>query len=280
MIKAIYSLLLCLSALSLASCDEVFDDDINQYRDRKREVRQKRNEIEQALKEPIITNTLITVLSEDGDTIAVRNEISDSANVASLRRITYTMPSDPVHETDYVKMKLMVIMTCCIVFIPFLAIIIITILIFRHIASRTRQRNALIEKAIENNYTLPSAFFGMVAPEVHNVYNYTNSLTPPPFPSASGNSTEEKGLGNATAQPQAAADPTTQPNNYSTLNDIRLVAMSNEKKFNRAITLIAIGFSIGLFFMIAGSPEMACIAGLTLILIGAASLVSMFFLRR
>lgn len=267
MIKAICSFMLCVLALGFTSC-ELEGDEYSHYRDLKREVDQQKRKIDKALNSPLQTNSIIVVLSQNGDTIAKRTEFIDSINTANVTNITFRMPEEPVFVADKQKYKLITVIAILSIALPLVLIIFITLMIMRYVSARNRRRNAIIEKAIENNYQLPPAFYGGAVTEVRHIYvndpramnsgsSGTENIPPVPGSEQSASDQASDGLGSS----------------------FRRTVICNQKKFNNALVLLAIGFSLFIFFMVVRTPEMAVIAGLTLILIAAAKLVNLFIIR-
>ncbi len=267
MIKAICSFMLCVLAFGFSSC-EFEGDEYSRYRDLKREVNQQKRKIDDALNSPLQSNAIIVVLSQNGDTIAKRTEFIDSINAANVTSITYRMPEEPEFVPEKNRIRIIAAVVITSIVIPIALIVFITLMVMRYVSARNRRRNAIIEKAIENNYQLPPAFYGGTVTEVRHIYvNDPRNMN-------SGSSGTEN-IPPVPGSEQSASDQATEGIGSS----IRRTVICNQKKFNNALMLLAIGISLFIFFMCVRTPEMAVIAGLTLILIAAAKLVNLFIIR-
>ena len=135
-----------------------------------------------------------------------------------------------------------VIAICFIV--PCITIIIVLVLLLMFFMRRTQARNAIIEKAIDADYMLPDAFY----------MNQSN-----------------------TAYIVQSQESTADPVNPE-MPSIKTPYRRDPKKFSNAITLLAVGLALIIFFCIHGSWGLTLIAGGTLLFLGIGNLIGYFYI--
>lgn len=127
--------------------------------------------------------------------------------------------------------------------LPCAAIVCIVWFLTNYFIRRNRDKNALISKAIDNDYTLPDAFFSQPASSEAAIGDESQI--------SAANSTKM-----FAAQPLSQRDP---------------------RRFSTGIMLVCIGVPVFLFFLVNGVPSAAFLCGGILIFIGAAKLLSYYF---
>lgn len=127
--------------------------------------------------------------------------------------------------------------------LPCAAVVCIVWFLTYYFIRRNRDKNALISKAIDNNYTLPDAFFSQPA-------SSETAIGEDNQPSAA-NSTKM-----FAAQPMGQRDP---------------------RRFSTGIMLVCIGVPVFIFFLVNGVTPAAFLCGGILIFIGLAKLLSYYF---
>jgi len=152
----------------------------------------------------------------------------------------YNMPVEfPENDDNLVS----VVAICFIV--PCITIVVALVLLLIFFMRKTVARNEIIARAIDANYTLPDSF-------------YSN-----------------------TQQPHYATiveEPSDTPAGND-MNQIRPVphTQRDPKKFTSAMTLLAVGLCMLLFFWINGYPALACLAGGLPLLLGVGNMIGYFY---
>lgn len=164
-------------------------------------------------------------------------------NLDDMRSVAYEEGRDSAKMDKAVP----VIAICFIV--PCVTIACVLIFILDFFMKKTRARNKIIEKAIDANYTLPDAF-------------YYNGPAPQPVTS-----------------PVADAYNTGMEHTPGQNHAFRLTtpASRDPKSFSSAVTLLAVGLSLLLFFGMVNEFAVGCLAGGVLFLLGLGKLLGYFF---
>ena len=127
--------------------------------------------------------------------------------------------------------------------LPCAAIVCIVWFLTNYFIRRNRDKNALISKAIDNDYTLPDAFFSQPASSEAAIGDESQM--------SAANSTKM-----FAAQPLSQRDP---------------------RRFSTGIMLVCIGVPVFIFFLVNGVTPAAFLCGGILIFIGVAKLLSYYF---
>ncbi len=127
--------------------------------------------------------------------------------------------------------------------LPCAAIVCIVWFLTNYFIRRNRDKNALISKAIDNDYTLPDAFFSQPASSEAAIGDESQM--------SAANSTNM-----FAAQPLSQRDP---------------------RRFSTGIMLVCIGVPVFIFFLVNGVTPAAFLCGGILIFIGVAKLLSYYF---
>lgn len=143
-----------------------------------------------------------------------------------------------------------VIAICFIV--PCVTLLLGLLIVLSFFMRKTRARNAIIEKAIDANYVLPDAF-----------YNQSNSPM-----NDGGQSAIEPGTGNDWT------NSTHQPNKFS----LQPRSARDPKSFSSAVTLLAVGFALMLFFIANGKWGIAFLTGGIPFFLGIGKLIGYFYI--
>jgi len=139
-----------------------------------------------------------------------------------------------------------------VIIIPCLTIGFIVWLIMRFFMRRHRERYTIIERAIDAKYTLPDSFYSG-QPNNYTIIN--------------GEMTADNNAAYTTNNPHIATEWHKQP-----------TITRDPKKFSSAVTLIAIGAAITLFFMSQEVYSLAFLAGFSLLFLGIGKLIGYFYL--
>lgn len=127
--------------------------------------------------------------------------------------------------------------------LPCAAIVCIVWFLTNYFIRRNRDKNALISKAIDNDYTLPDAFFSQPASSETAIGDESQT--------SAANSTKM-----FAAQPLSQRDP---------------------RRFSTGVMLVCIGVPVFIFFLVNGVTPAAFLCGGILIFIGVAKLLSYYF---
>ena len=144
-----------------------------------------------------------------------------------------------------------VVLIIVIFLIPCLTIGFIVWIIMRFFIKRNRERNSIIEQAINAGYQLPETFYTGQP----NNYNIINGEMAPNAPDA--------------APQQIRQDIKAMQIQPATNRD--------SEKFSSAVTLIAIGAALSLYTVVKVGPDIWLLGGLVMLLLGIGKMIGYFY---
>ncbi|MBQ7691020.1 MAG: hypothetical protein IJT30_07525 [Muribaculaceae bacterium] len=200
----------------------------------------------------VVTHGDTTMVVEDADTVYVVGLNALGSRITALLNDTLvdvrnfdTVEHDEMATAERISSAWSKTLAGIVAIITAGVIVIVVFsLLFRYL--NRRRKYMMVEKAIENNYPLPSYIFGGVRETVRTVYVGASvpvaQATPPPLPA-------EAGAGGANAENVPAAQPASAPQQVR--GRINWIALKG------GFTLAAVGFGAFLFFAIAGAEPLA-----------------------
>ena len=144
-----------------------------------------------------------------------------------------------------------VVLIIVIFLIPCLTIGFIVWIIMRFFIKRNRERNSIIEQAINAGYQLPETFYTGQP----NNYNIINGEMAPNAPDAAPQQTRQD-IKAMQIQPATNRD---------------------SGKFSSAVTLIAIGAALSLYTVVKVGPDIWLLGGLVMLLLGIGKMIGYFY---
>lgn len=173
----------------------------------------------------------------DDNRLKLRLDNGDEADIIDLLDDGWDLASKPA----WVIVAILAIVFC----VPCLAAIIALMLLFNFLRRRNRDRNELISKAIDHNYTFPDSFYGRQS------QSYTQA--PPRQEDESDNN------GNGDTQPAQA------------------VPVRNPRTFNNALTLIVVGLCLFLFFTVVAHIGVGFLIGGIPLFLGIGRMIGYYY---
>lgn len=147
--------------------------------------------------------------------------------------------------------KNVVALIIVIFLIPCLTIAFIVWIIMRFFIKRNRERNSIIEQAINSGYQLPETFYTGQP----NNYNIINGEMAPNAPDGAPQQIKQD-IKAMQIQPATNRDP---------------------GKFSSAVTLIAIGAAVTLYTIWMAGPDIWLLGGLVMLLLGIGKMIGYFY---
>lgn len=174
----------------------------------------------------------------DDNRLKLRLDNGDVADIMELLDDGWDLASKPA----WMIVAILLIVFC----VPCIAVLIALGLMFSFLRRRNRERNELISKAIDHNYTLPDSFYGRQST------TYTQA--------ASQSCNQADGDENA-GHPTPAAPP-----------------VRNPKTFNNALTLIVVGLCLFLFFTIVANAGLGFLIGGIPLFLGIGRMIGYYYI--
>ena len=174
----------------------------------------------------------------DDNRLKLRLDNGDEADIIDLLDDGLDLASKPA----WVIVAILFIVFC----VPCVAVLIALGLMFNFLRRRNRERNELISKAIDNNYTLPDAFYGRQSS------SYSQTSCQPC---------------SATEGEENANRPTPPP-----------APVRNPKTFSNALTLIVVGLCVFLFFTIVANAGVGFLLGGIPLFLGIGRMIGYYYI--
>ncbi len=227
--------------------------------------------VRRAVRTPGIDNGSTIIVTSSGDTLVAP---SDSTLLHDNIRTVYIDIESPKYPSGLTNSSMNLIEGVVVTSVIGIFILVIIIGIFVIVVNRQHGRNRLIRRAIDQDYTLPEAFFtgSPMAPDVT-----VNQIISPESPSAPDTETERQSCPppppasgiNLGAVKDAVKEVTGMKAASSPLRDLR-----------NGFILVGIGLVVFISFAVGDKPALGFFVGGILAVLGAAKIFTYFFGRK
>lgn len=192
------------------------------------------------------------VLLHDGKIYKLEELIEAESQLETLQDTNNKLLQDNYSNHDF--RKLIALAICFIV--PCITLLIALAIVMIFFIKKNRERNRIIEKAIDANYQLPDSFFTAQRRQGADPYVMSNETFDPSM---------------------APERPQQNPSGWLKLS-LTDPSTRDPKKFSSGVTLIAIGAALLLFFLTNTTFSVAVLAGGIPLFLGIGRLIGYFYI--
>lgn len=225
--------------------------------DTKEIVEQITSAVSEVLDQPLVISTQSdTVISVRTDSAASKNNIiiNITGKAPEVNSTVYPFEEEMAVRKLKEKREALTILLSIVIPCGIIALTVVGVFIF--LFYKTKSRNRLIEKAIENNYELPDSFYSGI--------NFSHTRVE----------------GDASARKVTSDDNESQLPPLPNVPPVAPLNYMEKRQISNGIILTLVGIFIFLFFVCVKAVSVGFLAGGICVAIGASRIVTYWFLRK